>query len=69
MGYSPRGCNESDTTERLHFHFHFSFSRDPRLIVCTRDLRLIVFDVLFDFQELLVYGGMWKMKPLQCVEL
>ena len=23
MGYSPRGCVESDTTERLHFHFHF----------------------------------------------
>ena len=21
MGYSPRGCKESDTTERLHFHF------------------------------------------------
>ena len=24
MGYSPRGCNESDTTERLHFHFSLS---------------------------------------------
>ena len=23
MGYSPRGCKESDTTERWHFHFHF----------------------------------------------
>ena len=22
VGYSPRGCKESDTTERLHFHFH-----------------------------------------------
>ena len=21
VGYSPRGCVESDTTERLHFHF------------------------------------------------
>ena len=21
MGYSPWGCQESDTTERLHFHF------------------------------------------------
>ena len=21
-GYSPWGCKESDTTERLHFHFH-----------------------------------------------
>ena len=21
MGYNPRGCKESDTTERLHFHF------------------------------------------------
>ena len=23
VGYSPRGCKESDTTERLHFTFHF----------------------------------------------
>ena len=25
VGYSPWGCKESDTTERLHFHFHFHF--------------------------------------------
>ena len=24
MGYNPRGCKESDTTERLHFHFSLS---------------------------------------------
>ena len=23
-GFSPRGCKESDTTERLHFHFSLS---------------------------------------------
>ena len=23
VGYSPWGCKESDTTERLHFHFFF----------------------------------------------
>ena len=23
MGYSPWGCKELDTTERLHFHFTF----------------------------------------------
>ena len=23
MGYSPRGCKESDTTERPHFHFQW----------------------------------------------
>ena len=23
VGYSPRGCKELDTIERLHFHFHF----------------------------------------------
>ena len=23
MGCSPRGREESDTTEQLHFHFHF----------------------------------------------
>ena len=22
VGYRPRGCKESDTTERLHFHSH-----------------------------------------------
>ena len=22
MGFSPWGCEESDTTERLHFHLH-----------------------------------------------
>ena len=26
MGYSPRGPEESDTTERLHFHLHQSMS-------------------------------------------
>jgi len=25
IGYSPWGCKESDTTERLHFHFHFQY--------------------------------------------
>ena len=25
-GYSPWGCKESDTTERLHFHFKVSYS-------------------------------------------
>ena len=24
VGYSPYGCEESDTTERLHFHFSLS---------------------------------------------
>ena len=23
VGYSPWGCKESDTTERLHFHFFY----------------------------------------------
>ena len=27
VGYSPWGCTESDTTERLRFHFHFSPSK------------------------------------------
>ena len=26
VGYSPSGCKESDTTERLHFHFIFLLS-------------------------------------------
>ena len=25
MGYSPRGCKESDATKQLHFHFTFIF--------------------------------------------
>ena len=25
VGYSPWGCKELNTTERLHFHFHFSY--------------------------------------------
>ena len=30
MGYNPRGCKESDTTERLHFtHFHFIKNKVP----------------------------------------
>ena len=27
VGYSPWGCKESDTTERLHFHFHFEVAQ------------------------------------------
>ena len=27
VGYSPQGCKESDTTERLHFHFFFFHTR------------------------------------------
>ena len=30
VGYSPWGCKESDTTERLHFHFHFHFQSKTR---------------------------------------
>ena len=26
MGYRPWGCEESDTTEQLHFHFSLSYS-------------------------------------------
>ena len=29
MGYSPRGPNEWDTTERLHFHFLYHLSIFP----------------------------------------
>ena len=28
VGYSPWGCEESDTTERLHFHFSLSCIRE-----------------------------------------
>ena len=29
VGYSPRGCKESDTTEQLHFHFLYLFNEVP----------------------------------------
>ena len=32
MGYSPRGCKESDMTEQLHFHFHFLYFIEVQLI-------------------------------------
>ena len=32
MGFSSRGRNESDTTERLHFHFHACLRL--RLLIC-----------------------------------
>ena len=28
VGYSPWGCKEVDTTERLHFHFHFRIQKE-----------------------------------------
>ena len=31
VGYSPRGLNESDTTERLHFHFRKAKGKLPTL--------------------------------------
>ena len=31
-GYSPRGCKESDTIERLHFHFHSFFTETDRIV-------------------------------------
>ena len=30
VGYSPWGCKELDTIERLHFHFHFHFTHQGR---------------------------------------
>ena len=32
VGYSPRGCKESDTTERLHFHFSLSCKNRASLV-------------------------------------
>ena len=33
VGYSPQGCKESDTTERLHFHFSALLTMPKPLIV------------------------------------
>ena len=37
MGYSPRGCKELDTTERLHFHFSLSKPCQAVITVITND--------------------------------
>ena len=32
VGYSPRGCKESDMTERLHFHFHTIYVKRDKML-------------------------------------
>ena len=43
LGYSPWGCEESDTTERLHFHFSLSCigegNGNPLQCSCLENLR------------------------------
>ena len=38
VGYSPRGCQESDTTKQLHFHFYFHYFWMVRLFCIYNDL-------------------------------
>ena len=44
VGYSPWGCKETDTTERLHFHFHKGSTLSTRLTLCVRVSHSVVFD-------------------------
>ena len=50
VGYSPRGCEESDMTERLHFHFSLSCTGEgngsPLPYSCWRDNNTFNFEVL-----------------------
>ena len=34
VGYSPWGCKESDTTERLHYHYHFTIKWHTHTLQC-----------------------------------
>ena len=47
MGYSPQGCKESDTTERLHFHFSLSMYGD--IFHLLGPLNLDIFSFIFRF--------------------
>ena len=50
VGYSPMGCKELDTTERLHFHFHsgnrgLNISKFKRLLIAAHNSGRRVNDV------------------------
>ena len=53
-GYSPWGCKELDTTERLHFHFHVSIE----VCVC---LKLILYTHIHFF----FLGNCYKLEMMQ----
>ena len=38
VGYSPQGCQESDTTKQLHFHFYFHYFWMVKLFCIYNDL-------------------------------
>ena len=62
MGYSPRGCKELDTTERLHFHFS-QFGTSPLFHVLF--LRLFL-DLHTDFSggsKVVWYSDLFKNIP------
>ena len=42
VGYGPRGCKESDTTERLHLHFWSSSDLESKVgvMVCRESMRI-----------------------------
>ena len=49
VGYSPRGCKESETTEQLNFHFSFFHS-------LVGFVRLVHFVILVELSTLLRYN-------------
>ena len=55
-GYSPWGCKESDTTERLHFLFFVTFIH---IIVCS--CKLFLFIPLWNVPQSIVYSVVGKL--------
>ena len=62
MGYSPWGCKESDTTERLHFHFHDQTINKYCVMLCGLP---VTFPNLISFNP----NSFMKVKSLSCVRL
>ena len=59
MGYSPRSCKESDTTERLHFHFPCNVGEKPLAMQETWVLSLGQEDPQYSCMENSMDRGAW----------
>ena len=63
VGYSPRGCKESDTTERFNFHFSFFHS-------LVGFVKLVHFVILVELSTLLRYNFQltksWFFSNIKC---
>ena len=53
-GYSPRGCNELDTTEQLLFHF-FKIYTNMESLCCTPETHVMLCVSYASIKKLLIY--------------